>query len=99
MPSYLHPGVYIEEIPSGSKPMTMLSMGFAAWAAVFIGYTLQGPIGEAELIHKWDDYADGYGGVSSATDAMGLSVNSFYLIELNLPDIQFCITNVTISVL
>lgn len=75
MTSYLYPGVYIEEIPSGSKPIE----GVATSNAVFIGYTTQGPIGEAELIHQWDEYVDTYGGVKSSTDAMGLAVSTFYL--------------------
>jgi uncharacterized protein len=75
MPSYLHPGVYVEEIPSGSKPIE----GVATSNAVFIGYTTQGPIGEPTLIFKWDDYDDSYGGIQSETDAMGLAVNTFYL--------------------
>ena len=33
MPSYLHPGVYIEEIPSGSKPIE----GVATSVAAFVG--------------------------------------------------------------
>lgn len=75
MPSYLHPGVYVEEIPSGSKPIEGASTSIAA----FIGYGTKGPIGEAELINKWDDYVETYGGVSSETDAMGLAVSAFYL--------------------
>ena len=43
MPTYLHPGVYVEEIPSGSKPIE----GVATSIAVFVGYTDKGPIGEA----------------------------------------------------
>lgn len=75
MPSYLHPGVYVEELPSGSKPIE----GVATSNAAFIGYTTQGPLGEAKLIFKWDDYVDTFGGVQSETDAMGLAVNAFYL--------------------
>ena len=75
MPTYLHPGVYVEEIPSGSKPIE----GVATSNAVFVGYTDKGPIGEASLISKWDDYVDAYGGIQSETDAMGLAVNTFYL--------------------
>ena len=75
MSSYLHPGVYIEEIPSGSKPIE----GVATSNALFVGYTNKGPIGEASLIFKWDDYVDSYGGIAAESDAMGLSVNMFYL--------------------
>lgn len=75
MPAYLHPGVYVEEIPSGAKPIE----GVATSIAAFIGYTTKGPIGEAQLIHKWDDYVDAYGGIQSESDAMGMAVNAFYL--------------------
>jgi len=75
MTSYLHPGVYIEEIPSGSKPIE----GVSTSNALFAGYTTKGPIGEASLISKWDDYVNTYGGIQSETDAMGLSINLFYL--------------------
>ena len=73
MPTYLHPGVYVEEIPSGSKPIEGVSTSNAA----FIGFPTQGPIGQAELIHKWDDYADTFGGIKSSTDAMGLATNRY----------------------
>ena len=79
MPSYLHPGVYVEEIPSGSKPIE----GVGTSTAAFIGYTTKGPIGEPNLISKWDDYDKEYGGVrnlqkSKQGDPMGLSVAAFY---------------------
>jgi len=75
MPTYLHPGVYIEEIPSGAKPIEGVSTSIAA----FIGFASRGPIGEPVLIQSWDDYVDRFGGVTSPTDAMGLAVNAFYL--------------------
>lgn len=75
MPSYLHPGVYIEEIPSGSRPIE----GVATSVAAFIGEAQQGPVGEAVLIGKFDDYVAQYGNISSEQDAMGLAVMAFYL--------------------
>ncbi len=75
MRTYLHPGVYIEEIPSGAKPIEGVSTSTAA----FIGFANRGPIGEPVLIQSWDDYVDRFGGVTSPTDAMGLAVNAFYL--------------------
>lgn len=77
MPSYLHPGVYVEEIPSGSKPIE----GVGTSTAAFVGYAVKGPIGEPTLIHKWDDYAAQFGGVhdlGSDSDDMGLSVSAFF---------------------
>ena len=78
MPSYLHPGVYVEEIPSGSKPIE----GVGTSTAAFVGYATKGPIGEPELILKWDDYDNQYGGIrdTGATqgDPMGFSVSAFF---------------------
>ena len=75
MPSYLHPGVYVEEIPSGSKPIE----GVATSVAAFIGEAKRGPVNEAMLIHSWGDYVNEFGGISSESDAMGFAVQAFYL--------------------
>src|SRR5881397_3059811 len=74
MPTYLHPGVYLEEIPSGVKTIEGVSTSITA----FVGPARKGPAGEATLIHSLDEYIAAYGGVSSASDAMGLSVNAYY---------------------
>ena len=78
MPTYLHPGVYVEEIPSGSKPIE----GVGTSTAAFVGYTTKGPIGEPELVLKWDDYDRRYGGIRDAKaaegDPMGFSVAAFF---------------------
>lgn len=73
--AYLHPGVYIEEIPSGSKPIE----GVATSVAAFVGRANRGPTGSAELIQSFDDYNDLYGDIASQDDAMGFSVQSFYM--------------------
>ena len=75
MPTYLHPGVYIEEIPSGSRPIEGVSTSTAA----FIGKAPRGPAGVANLIQSLSDYQRDYGGIASEDDAMGLSVQAFYL--------------------
>jgi len=75
MPSYLHPGVYVEEIPSGSKPIEGVSTSVTA----FVGDARRGPIGVANLIGKFDDYVKDYGGIASEDDHMGLAIQSFYL--------------------
>jgi len=80
MPSYLHPGVYIEEIPSGSKPIEGVSTSTAA----FVGNAFRGPANKPNLIGTWDDYIAGYSdynqssGVSDTTDHMALAVRAFY---------------------
>ncbi len=76
--AYLHPGVYIEEIPSGSKPIE----GVATSVAAFVGYTTKGPIGEPQPILKWDSYDQQYGGIRDTQeiegDPMGFSVSAFF---------------------
>lgn len=79
MPTYLRPGVYIEEISSGSKPIE----GVGTSTAAFVGYTTKGDIGKPTLIFKWDDYEALYGGIgdtakSAQGDPMGHSVSAFF---------------------
>ena len=73
--AYLHPGVYVEEIPSGSKPIE----GVATSVAAFVGKATRGPVGEAELVQSFDDSTSIYGDIASENDAMGFAVQSFYL--------------------
>ncbi len=75
MPSYLHPGVYVEEIPSGSRPIE----GVATSVAAFIGAANRGPIGEPVLIGNFGDYVSEFGGITSESDDMGLAVQAYYL--------------------
>ena len=79
MPTYLHPGVYIEEIPSGVKPIE----GVGTSTAAFVGFATKGPVGEPKLLLKRDDYINEYGGLRDAGadpmgDPMGLSVLAFF---------------------
>lgn len=74
MPAYLHPGVYIEEIPSGVRPIGSVSTSIAA----FIGKSGTGTVGEPVLVHKWDDYTEAFGEVTANTDVLGLAVSAFY---------------------
>jgi len=75
MPTYLHPGVYIEEIPSGARPIEGVSTSTSA----FVGAATRGPAGEARLIGSLDDYVGDYGTITSEDDAMGLALQAFYL--------------------
>ncbi|MGD2113977.1 MAG: phage tail sheath family protein, partial [Acidobacteriota bacterium] len=79
MPAYLHPGVYIEEIPSGAKPIEGVSTSTAA----FVGYATKGPVGDPVLIFKFDDYVRRYGGLRDlgkqpAGDPLGFAVKAFF---------------------
>ncbi len=72
---YLHPGVYVEEISSGSKPIE----GVATSVAAFVGKATKGPVGKAEPVQSFDDYNNLYGDIASESDAMGFALQSFYL--------------------
>lgn len=80
MSSYLAPGVYIEEIPSGSRPVE----GVATSTTAFVGAAFRGPANQPVLIGTWDDYLARFAdftapsGVSSTTDHMALAVRAFY---------------------
>ncbi len=75
MATYLHPGVYVEEISSGAKPIEGVSTSVAA----LIGYTTEGPINEATLVHSWDEFKASFGEIHSDTDHLGLAAFNFFL--------------------
>ena len=85
MATYLHPGVYVEELPSGSRPIEAVGTS----TACFIGYTLKGPMEEPTLITSWNEYANLFGGLQTTEtavagaaaplgDTMGYSVYAFF---------------------
>lgn len=57
MPSYASPGVYVEEVSSGSKPIA----GVGTSTAGFVGITERGEIGKAKLITSWSQFVREYG--------------------------------------
>ncbi len=62
MPSYLSPGVYVEEVDRGSKPIEAVGTAVAA----FVGFTQSAPEGssglEPVLVTSWGDYERKFGG-------------------------------------
>lgn len=57
MPQYLSPGVYVEEVDRGSKPIE----GVGTSVAAFVGFTEKGPR-EAQLVTNWEQFRTVYGG-------------------------------------
>src|SRR5437588_5634207 len=53
MPTYLTPGVYVEEVPSASKPIEGVGTSIAA----FVGLTPGGPINTPMRISNWTQFA------------------------------------------
>jgi Bacteriophage tail sheath protein len=58
MPSYLSPGVYVEEVPSGTKPIEGVGTALCA----FVGFTEKGPVNEPLLVTNWTQYTSNFGG-------------------------------------
>jgi uncharacterized protein len=68
------PGVYIEEIPSGVRPVTGVSTSTAA----FIGTFRKGLIDEAVQLLSFADFEREYGGLDRASEA-SYAVQQFFL--------------------
>jgi uncharacterized protein len=57
MPTYLSPGVYLEEIPSSSKPIE----GVGTSVAAFVGLAPGGPLNSPVGVSRWGQFARVYG--------------------------------------
>lgn len=75
MPEYLAPGVYIEEIEIGSKPVEGVSTSTTA----FIGAAQKGPIGEPTLVTSWNQFESLFGGfISSPRIYLAYAVDAYF---------------------
>src|SRR3954470_2224182 len=57
MPTYLTPGVYVEEVPSANKPIEGVSTSIAA----FVGLLPGGPVNTPMRISNWTQFAKIFG--------------------------------------
>ena len=57
MPTYLTPGVYVEEIPSANKPIE----GVGTAVAAFVGLAPGGPVNTPMRISNWTQFAKIFG--------------------------------------
>ncbi|UKY53278.1 phage tail sheath family protein [Streptomyces inhibens] len=57
MPTYLSPGVYVEEVASGSRPIE----GVGTSVAAFVGLAPTGPLNEPTLVTNWSQYVAAFG--------------------------------------
>jgi phage tail sheath protein FI len=55
--SYLAPGVYMEEVSSGSRPIEAVGTAVAA----FVGFAERGPLHEPVLVTNWTQFKQGFG--------------------------------------
>src|SRR3954468_23314395 len=63
MPTYLSPGVYVEEIPSGARPLE----GVGTAVAAFVGLAEDGPFNQPTLVSSWTTFTDKFGGFVSGS--------------------------------
>lgn len=64
MPEYLAPGVYVEEIDTGTKPIE----GVSTSTAGVVGVTERGPVGVPILITSYGEFERVFGGTLSKVD-------------------------------
>jgi phage tail sheath protein FI len=57
MPSYLSPGIYMEEVSAGPKPIEAVGTATAA----FVGFTEKGPANTPTLVTSWPQYTRTFG--------------------------------------
>ncbi|MFD3649280.1 phage tail sheath family protein [Streptomyces cyaneofuscatus] len=63
MPSYLTPGVYVEEVQSGARPIE----GVGTAVAAFVGFAETGPFHQPTLVTNWDQYVQTFGTFTADT--------------------------------
>ena len=56
-PEYLSPGVYIEEVDKGAKPIEGVGTAMAA----FVGFAEQGPVNQPTFIPNWTEFVNTFG--------------------------------------
>ena len=56
-PQYLSPGVYVEEVDAGAKPIE----GVGTSVAAFVGFAEKGPVNYPTFIANWSQFAQAFG--------------------------------------
>jgi phage tail sheath protein FI len=57
-PQYLSPGVYVEEVEKGARPIE----GVGTAVAAFVGFTERGPVNQPTFVANWTQFASVFGG-------------------------------------
>ena len=69
-----YPGVYIQEVPSGSRAIA----GVPTSVAAFLGYTARGPVNAPVQLFSFADFERAFGGLHADSPA-SYAVNHFFL--------------------
>ncbi|HEV2361065.1 MAG TPA: phage tail sheath subtilisin-like domain-containing protein [Acidimicrobiales bacterium] len=74
MPQYLSPGVYVEEVSSGSRPIE----GVGTAVAAFVGAAPTGPLNTPTLVTNWAQYTRLFGEIVEGS-YLGHAVYGYFL--------------------
>ncbi|MEJ2854006.1 MULTISPECIES: phage tail sheath family protein [unclassified Saccharothrix] len=74
MPTYLSPGVYVEEVEAGARPIE----GVGTAVAAFVGFAARGPFNTPTLVSNWAQYTQTFGDFLEDS-YLGQSVYGFFL--------------------
>ncbi len=72
--SYLSPGVYVEEVDRGSKPIEAVGTNTVG----FLGESAKGPVNEPVLITNWSQFVKTFGDFKDCSVALAHGVYGFF---------------------
>ena len=72
--SYLSPGVYVEEVDRGSKPIEAVGTNTVG----FLGESAKGPVNEAVLITNWSQFVKTFGDFKDCSEHLAHAVYGFF---------------------
>ena len=72
--SYLSPGVYVEEVDRGSKPIEAVGTNTVG----FLGESAKGPTNEAVLITNWSQFVKTFGDFKDCSEHLAHAVYGFF---------------------
>ena len=72
--SYLSPGVYVEEVDRGSKPIEAVGTNTVG----FLGESAKGPLNESVLITNWSQFVRTYGDFKDCSEHFAHAVYGFF---------------------
>src|SRR5678815_1389081 len=72
--SYLSPGVYVEEVDRGSKPIEAVGTNTVG----FLGESAKGPVNEAVLVTNWSQFVKTFGDFKECSEHFAHGVYGFF---------------------
>src|SRR6476646_7990888 len=72
--SYLSPGVYVEEVDRGSKPIEAVGTNTVG----FLGESSKGPLNETVLITNWSQFVKTFGDFKDCSEHLAHAVYGFF---------------------